>query len=258
MVNQKKNQRGYILMEIVIAMAILLMVGSVGTFGTIATFKNKWKMDTATILQKAREAYLEHYVATGTKITSSAPGCDYNTGQTNCTIPAPLVARMSMADGLDGYNQPLLLWTGVRVQGQLFDAAICSNGGDGDFGPVPDSSKNLDYSPLEQTCAFVNIPTMNARAKTQAAVDASRSVWMILKSTATDPGCATDPNCVGTMALNGLLDWSFVVDAWGHPILCDTTTNPKKFYSAGSDGCYAENNPTGCAAGSEIDNIINN
>lgn len=256
----KTDQRGFVLMEIVLGLAIMLIVGSIGTFGLISFFQTKWKLDSTAVLNKARDAYLEQYVATGVKPVSDNAACDYSTGQTNCTMPASLAARINLTDAVDGWHQPLLLWSNVTVNGQTFAAAICSSGGDTDYGPVPTGgSHTLAYDPLQQLCSFVNIPADNPRDQTQIAVDTAKSIWTITKSTVDDPGCATDAACVDTMALNGLLPWADAIDQWGHQLRCDTSVNPKVFYSAGPDGCYGSGDPVAaCGATSAADNIVNN
>lgn len=255
----KRDDQGFVLLEIVIGIAILAMVGSLASFGLTSFFKLKWRQDTAQILTKAREAYLEHYLDTGVKVAELGGAC--STDKTKCYVPQALATRMDTVEAIDGFGQKLLLWTNVTVNGEAFDAAICSSNGDTDYGPVPNGSGVLAYDSSRQLCAFLTIPTNNSRdsmqAKAQAAVDAAKSIWTITKSTADDPGCDSDPDCVATMALNDLLDWSFAIDPWGHAIRCDTSVNPKVFYSAGPDGCYGTNDPAGCPAGSDSDNITN-
>ena len=246
----RKGQAGLFLLEAVLCMAIMMMLGSVATWSYLNSFQMQRREKTMDILERAREAYLEIYEETGVKPVSCAVDCSAD--KTKCVLPAGLAARMGNPGGVDGWGQPLLLWTDITVSGQTYDAVICSSRGNRDYGNVPDANGVLTCSDSEAMYAFIRIPANNRRREAQIAVDTAAGVWAAARGTINDPGCDGNPWCVETMANNGLIGWEHVIDPWGSPIKYIENA----FVSAGPDKCYGASDPDSfCGEGSDADNI---
>ncbi|AJF08115.1 hypothetical protein [Geoalkalibacter subterraneus] len=219
------NQKGLALLEVVIAAAIVAIMGSVGMVSWAQISNVKSQKNTEQNILAAKSAYIQHYENTGSR-ASSLQDLVYLIGK------APR----------DGWRQPLTLWEDVSYDpdgnGAVeYDAVIISPGQDTVVDSSVDASGNLTLS-SKDTATLVSLETQRLEKLDQAAEEMKLILQAALSyydKTGTKPSTIADLD--GHIPFNRKDSSGNLLDPWRSPYQSqDSTSAPGGFFSVSSYG----------------------
>lgn len=202
-----KDSRGFSLLEMIIAIALITAVGSFGlvSYANITVTKNHKKSEE--IILKTKEAYQSYYD---------------NKGQEPVDLVTLAPYMQSVAPVLDGFRRPLTLWKDITYDptgsaAVSYDAAILSGGRDGVVDSTKDASGLVTLSPTDIiTFVSLEMPTENKVEVAAKEIDAitSAALYYYSKTGSTPTSMGQIAGHTGLTRLDGS---GRPLDPWKNP-----------------------------------------